>query len=34
VAFVEAGVVAREPGSGSERLVARASSTYMFKDRD
>jgi len=34
VAFVEASVVAREPGSGSERLVARTSSTYMFKDRD
>ncbi len=34
VAFVEAGIVAREPGSESERLVARASSTYMFKDRD
>jgi len=34
VAFVEASVVARVPGSDQERLVARASSTYMFKDRD
>ena len=34
VAFVEASILAREPGSGHERLVARASSTYLFKDRD
>ena len=34
VAFVEASIVAGEAGSGSERLVARASSTYLFKDRD
>ncbi len=34
VAFVEASIVAREPGSGHERLVARTSSTYLFKDRD
>ena len=34
VAFVEASIVAREAGSGGERLVARASSTYLFKDRD
>ncbi len=34
VAFVEAGIVARAPGEQVERLVARASSTYMFKDRD
>ena len=34
VAFVEASVVAWEPGSGTERLVARTSSTYIFKDRD
>ena len=34
VAFVEASIVAREAETGGERLVARASSTYMFKDRD
>jgi uncharacterized protein (TIGR00369 family) len=34
VAFVEASIVARESDSGGERLVARASSTYVFKDRD
>jgi uncharacterized protein (TIGR00369 family) len=34
VAFVEAGITARAPGEGVERLVARASSTYMFKERD
>ena len=34
VAFVEASVVAREAETGGERLVARASSTYLFKDRD
>ena len=34
VAFVEASVVARAPGTGEERLVARASSTYIYKDRD
>jgi uncharacterized protein (TIGR00369 family) len=32
LAFVEAGIVARLPG-GEERLVARASSTYVYKDR-
>jgi uncharacterized protein (TIGR00369 family) len=34
VAFVEASIVARTPGSDAERLVARASSTYVYKDRD
>jgi uncharacterized protein (TIGR00369 family) len=37
VAFVEASVVARPtggPGEGEERLVARASSTYIFKERE
>jgi uncharacterized protein (TIGR00369 family) len=34
VAFVEASIVARTPGSDAERLVARASSTYIYKDRD
>jgi uncharacterized protein (TIGR00369 family) len=34
LAFVEASIVAQDPGSGGERLVARASSTYVFKDRD
>jgi len=34
VAFVEAGIEARVPGEQAGRLVARASSTYMFKDRD
>jgi uncharacterized protein (TIGR00369 family) len=34
VAFVEASIYAREAGSHEERLVARASSTYLFKDRD
>jgi len=34
LAFVEASIVAPDPGSGGERLVARASSTYVFKDRD
>jgi acyl-coenzyme A thioesterase PaaI-like protein len=34
VAFVEASVVAHTPGTGEERLVARASSTYIYKDRD
>jgi acyl-coenzyme A thioesterase PaaI-like protein len=34
VAFVEAGITARAPGEEAEKLVARASSTYMFKDRD
>ena len=34
VAFVEASVVARPPGDGTERLVARASSTYIFKERE
>lgn len=34
VAFVEASIVARTPGSDAERLVARATSTYIYKDRD
>ena len=34
VAFVEASIVARVPGNEGERLVARASSTYIYKDRD
>jgi uncharacterized protein (TIGR00369 family) len=37
VAFVEASVVARPTGGhgeGEERLVARASSTYIFKERE
>jgi uncharacterized protein (TIGR00369 family) len=34
VAFVEASIVASVPGDEAERLVARATSTYMFKDRD
>jgi uncharacterized protein (TIGR00369 family) len=34
IAFVEAGIVAVAPGAPDERLVARASSTYVFKDRD
>jgi uncharacterized protein (TIGR00369 family) len=34
VAFVEASVVARDPVSGGERLVGRATSTYVFRDRD
>jgi uncharacterized protein (TIGR00369 family) len=34
VAFVEASIVATAPGDGAERLVARASSTYIYKDRD
>ena len=34
VAFVEAGIVAREPGEEAGRLVARASSTYLFTGRD
>jgi uncharacterized protein (TIGR00369 family) len=34
VAFVEASVVSSGPGEAGERLVARASSTYIFKDRD
>ena len=35
LAFVEATVVARPPGDGvGERLVARASSTYIFKERE
>jgi uncharacterized protein (TIGR00369 family) len=34
VAFVEASIVARTPGSDDERLVVRASSTYIYKDRD
>jgi uncharacterized protein (TIGR00369 family) len=34
VAFVEASVVARDPDNGGERLVGRATSTYVFRDRD
>jgi uncharacterized protein (TIGR00369 family) len=34
VAFVEASVVAHTPATGEERLVARASSTYIYKERD
>ena len=34
VAFVEASVAARVEGQEGERLVARASSTYVYKDRD
>jgi acyl-coenzyme A thioesterase PaaI-like protein len=34
VAFVEASVVAHPPGDGAERLVARATSTYIFKERE
>ena len=33
VAFVEASVVARDPVDGSERLVGRATSTYVYRDR-
>ncbi len=34
VAFVEASVTARVDGQAEERLVARATSTYIYKDRD
>ncbi len=34
VAFVEASVLARNPGEDEEHLVARASSTYILRDRD
>jgi acyl-coenzyme A thioesterase PaaI-like protein len=34
VAFVEAGVTARIGGQEGDRLVARASSTYLYKERD
>jgi acyl-coenzyme A thioesterase PaaI-like protein len=34
VAFVEASVVAVVAGQEEERLVARATSTYIYKDRD
>ena len=34
VAFVEASVTAVVEGQGGERLVARATSTYIYKDRD
>ena len=34
VAFVEASVTARTEGQDGERLVARASSTYIYKARD
>ncbi len=33
VAFVEASVVARDPVDGGERLVGRATSTYVYRDR-
>ena len=33
VAFVEASIGARAPGEPEPRLVARASSTYLFKER-
>jgi acyl-coenzyme A thioesterase PaaI-like protein len=34
VSFVEASVTARVDAQGEERLVARATSTYIYKDRD
>ena len=34
IAFVEASVHARAPGATEERLVARATSTYVYTDRD
>jgi uncharacterized protein (TIGR00369 family) len=34
LAFVEASITAAVPGETDDRLVARASSTYVFKDRD
>ena len=34
VAFVEASVVSRDPESGGECLVGRATSTYVYRDRD
>ena len=34
VAFVEASITARARPGGEERLVARASSTYVYKERD
>jgi uncharacterized protein (TIGR00369 family) len=34
VAFLEASVHARDPGAAEERLVARASSTYVYTERD
>jgi uncharacterized protein (TIGR00369 family) len=34
VSFVEASVTARAESQGEERLVARATSTYIYKDRD
>jgi uncharacterized protein (TIGR00369 family) len=34
LAFVEASVTAAVPGDDTPRLVARASSTYVFKDRE
>jgi acyl-coenzyme A thioesterase PaaI-like protein len=34
VAFVEASVTARVDGQEEERLVARATSTYIYKERD
>ena len=34
MAFVEASITARVDGQEEERLVARATSTYIYKDRD
>jgi acyl-coenzyme A thioesterase PaaI-like protein len=34
VAFVEASVTARFHGQEGEKLVARATSTYIYKERD
>jgi uncharacterized protein (TIGR00369 family) len=34
LAFVEASVTARPQGAEGEKLVARATSTYVYKDRD
>jgi uncharacterized protein (TIGR00369 family) len=34
VSFVEASVHARGPEGGEEKLVARATSTYVYRDRD
>jgi uncharacterized protein (TIGR00369 family) len=34
VAFVEASVVAHDADDGGERLVGRATSTYVYRDRD
>jgi uncharacterized protein (TIGR00369 family) len=34
VAFVEASILAHVPGEAEERVVARATSTYVYRDRD